>query len=653
MIKAFEKAVTRDIDILSKSTNRIHHNISNTELEIIKRLANMPEYTWKPADKGGAIVLLNTTDYIKEAERQLTNEHFYRTLNKDPVDKIRSIIRTVCSEGLALGYISIQTHEFLIKQFPRTPLFYMLPKIHKGIHPPPGRPIVSGIGSILEPIAKYVDHFLQPFVTQTKSYIKDTRHFINTVESLHIPEGAILMTLDITALYTSIPLEEARQVIKDVLDTRASLSPPTHFLMDLLDIVLENNYFKFGTQFYLQVCGVAMGSSLAPAIANLFVAYLETKFIYNSTYNLDLPDMIYYGRYIDDIFSIFRSDTAASHFRTWINTIHDHIKFTDTCDRNKINFLDVCVFRKSNRLYVKNYTKPTDRNSLLHFNSFHHHSLKSNLPYNQLLRLKRNTSLQEDFESIIDPFKQALKMRGYPERIVDSADKRAQRVNRSVLLQEQTKPSKDRIIWPLTLTPLSSKIKNIVNRHWHLIHEIQGCEKPPMVAHKRSRNFRNFLIHADLITPTTTVSLNKKGHYPCGHCNCCKQSLRIQDDIYPILHLHITLRHFTTCASENVIYLIICPCKFLYVGMTSRALRTRIQEHKSRIRNGCTDSTLYTHFQEKAHSDESFKFFVIEKVKPTGDNKRLLLQRESFWTFKFNSVFPKGLNDRIDFTCYL
>lgn len=62
---------------------------------------------------------------------------------------------------------------------------------------------------MLEPLAQYLDVFLQPFVSQLASFIKDTKDFINKIEGMTIPETSSLVTLDVTALYTSIPHDEA------------------------------------------------------------------------------------------------------------------------------------------------------------------------------------------------------------------------------------------------------------------------------------------------------------------------------------------------------------------------------------------------------------------------------------------------------------
>jgi hypothetical protein len=61
----------------------------------------------------------------------------------------------------------------------KTANFYMLPKIHKGVNPPPGRPIISANGCPTEKISKLVDHFLKPLSIVQKIYVKDSAHCLN------------------------------------------------------------------------------------------------------------------------------------------------------------------------------------------------------------------------------------------------------------------------------------------------------------------------------------------------------------------------------------------------------------------------------------------------------------------------------------------
>ena len=82
--------------------------------------------------------------------------------------------------------------------------FYILPKIHKQGNP--GRPIISSNGHPTERISEFVDYHLKPLVQTLPSYIKATTHFLLQLQNLgQLPENAILVTLDVSSLYTNIP----------------------------------------------------------------------------------------------------------------------------------------------------------------------------------------------------------------------------------------------------------------------------------------------------------------------------------------------------------------------------------------------------------------------------------------------------------------
>ncbi len=59
------------------------NNLTKRERAALKRLSNNTDIIIKPADKGGATVIMNTEDYVKEAKRQLDNEVFYKRVERD------------------------------------------------------------------------------------------------------------------------------------------------------------------------------------------------------------------------------------------------------------------------------------------------------------------------------------------------------------------------------------------------------------------------------------------------------------------------------------------------------------------------------------------------------------------------------------------
>ena len=72
---------------------------------------------------------------------------------------------------------------------------------------PEGRPIVADFGSVTERICKFIDFFLKPLSNHHPSYIKDTYHFVAKIRGQKIPEGAFLVTGDVTALYTNMDID--------------------------------------------------------------------------------------------------------------------------------------------------------------------------------------------------------------------------------------------------------------------------------------------------------------------------------------------------------------------------------------------------------------------------------------------------------------
>lgn len=165
----FEHLVLRDLETTERNPPRVKRN--REEWMAMWLLASDQRITIKPVNKRGGIVITDTMDYEKQIERQLNEEDFYGKMDCDPSDHILKIIKVVLWEALALDYINNSTAEFLINKTPRVPIFHTIPKIHKKESPSRGRPIVSGINSVLELLSKYVDQFLQPLMRDILSLL--------------------------------------------------------------------------------------------------------------------------------------------------------------------------------------------------------------------------------------------------------------------------------------------------------------------------------------------------------------------------------------------------------------------------------------------------------------------------------------------------
>ena len=101
---------------------------------------------------------------------------------------------------------------------------------------------------------------------------------------------------------------------------------------------------------YRQIDGVAMGSPLGPALANIFVGYYESK-LFN-----EISKPIVYCRYVDDTFSLFHKETEFQKFLNCLNSLHPSLKFTNEIEtNNSVPFLDVLVTKSDNKFITSVY----------------------------------------------------------------------------------------------------------------------------------------------------------------------------------------------------------------------------------------------------------------------------------------------------------
>ena len=242
--------------------------------------------------------------------------------------------------------IDEHTYKYLHSTNTRPARFYLLPKIHKPGNL--GRPIISSIEAPTEKISHFVDFHLHPLVETIPSYVKDTTHFLQKIDSMGtLPSNTILVTLDVSSLYTNIPHEEGISTCAEVLATRQTEDPPTHDLTTLVATILRKNNFIFGDQHYLQIHGTAMGTRMAPSYANLFMAKLEKSLLSRPT---TLKPLVWW-RYIDDVFVLWtHGEEALKEFIDDLNIAHSTIKFTSEWSHTQIHFLDVLVCLKDGLL---------------------------------------------------------------------------------------------------------------------------------------------------------------------------------------------------------------------------------------------------------------------------------------------------------------
>lgn len=155
--------------------------------------------------KVGAKVILNYSDYLNEALRQLSDEETYVCLPSDPTQGYREHLDLIVREAVSIAILDHTGTKRFVPSHPVAPIFHHLPKTHKADVSLQDRLIVVSICSLGEPCGDLMDTLLQPLVNRIPSHLRDTEHSIQVFEGFPWSENKKWLTCDARSLDFSIP----------------------------------------------------------------------------------------------------------------------------------------------------------------------------------------------------------------------------------------------------------------------------------------------------------------------------------------------------------------------------------------------------------------------------------------------------------------
>ena len=426
-------------------------NLTHAEKQALKELADNPNIIIKKMDKGRGVTVINTHDYMQTGLKHLDTHH-YELIPEDPTLDTAQAVRSVLEEMNDLNYINDEIFLFLnpFSHDIRTSEMYFLPKLQK---PKPKnapfevRPIISGINSATYTISKFVDYLLAPIAESQSTYIRDSTDIILKLQNLTLPDNALLVAIDIKAMYTNIDHDMAIEAASEAYKNRQvnyNIKPiPNSYLVKLLTLILKNNTFKFNGLNYKQIVGLMMGSPCSVSLANISIHPLETSFLKSA------KNFLCFFRFIDDIFAISTSSRAElqDQIQT-LNTLHPNLKFTAEISETSVNFLDITIYKGNDfnvtkKLSTKIYTKPCDTAQYIMPSSTHSPATFKGFIYGEFLRYARNTSEKDEFDKTCNRFKSNLLKRGYKEDFISDIQQLVSHSDRQHILETTgNKPKK-------------------------------------------------------------------------------------------------------------------------------------------------------------------------------------------------------------------
>ena len=356
-------------------------------------------------------MILPQETYRSKIDNLLSDQATYELIDKDPTTRHTKRLVDLLKDLKANGVITQEQYRHLYPTTSEVPKFYGLPKVHK--QETPLRPIVASRGSITYNVARLLADILSPLVGHSEHHIQNSADLVKKLSNITLLPEECLVSYDVTALFTSVPVKESLEIISrrlqddETLAGRTSLNP--EHIVKLLELCLTTTYFVSNCKYYQQIEGASMGSPISPIVANLFMEDFEAKALRSFQ---DPPR--YWGRYVDDTLVVIRDDVVDS-FTEHINTIHPAIKFTiEKMKDQQIPVLDTHIKVNDDRtLGFSVYRKPTHTDQYLQFDS--HQPLEHKLGVIRTLthRAKTICSTNDDLDKEITHVKKVLSVSGY------------------------------------------------------------------------------------------------------------------------------------------------------------------------------------------------------------------------------------------------
>ena len=233
--------------------HQLKPNLKKEEIKAMKQLKADKDCMVLTAEKGVALVVIDKSHYIKKAKELLEDTNTYRMIQVDPTSKLKNKLINILRKIKPETRMQENTYRKIFPTGASPPKFYELPKIQKNI---PLRPIVSSIGSVSYGVAKELARIIKPLMGCSQHHVHNSKRFADEIKEIKLEEGEYITSYDITALFTSIPVPSALDIIRRKLEQDADLPTRTNItpdnILELLGFCLSNTYFVFLEVFYKQ-----------------------------------------------------------------------------------------------------------------------------------------------------------------------------------------------------------------------------------------------------------------------------------------------------------------------------------------------------------------------------------------------------------------
>ena len=573
---------------------KIHPNYTDNQGKALKKLKENNNLHISVSDKCSEFVIMPTNHQIQATEAHLSNENVYRklpmpsddkaitkslnTLTVKLENKVNGLFREICMKRklpdrfynfisshhtvLPVAYVTIKTHKYQ-----GATIEDVLPEELKV------RPIISGCNGPFDKMFWLLCHILSPLMNEVPSHLSSTHQFLQRLNNIPKEDlkGQMFYTADVEALYTNINIGTAIDNVMEMASEHKHLlclfGMELCDIQQLLELTLDNSFFRYNKQVYMQLLGLFMGSRPAPLLAVIRMYNVEKRSIYIDL-RLAIP---LYGRYIDDLGS---TSTNSRRAQLVLNNIEKDdndslIKLTLDFPSNKEQytpFLNVEIkIDDDGTPNTRLFRKPQKKLLTLHSASHHPAATKQETVKNMYKTARDVSSNHTNEHHSIAMVDTLLRSNGYNEQEITKLcnkkkSKKGQNKNISSI-------GSIPIVLPYYNEETSAQIRRAINK--------SGLSIRPIF--KPGKKLKDVLTRSRPLDSDIQCPNNK-----CYTCEC----LNVSKD---------------KCTARNSIYKITCTvsgCNDFYIGETYRPLSDRFTEHYRNAKNPSAKSYINKPFAQ-------------------------------------------------------
>ncbi|XP_036322153.1 uncharacterized protein LOC118736162 [Rhagoletis pomonella] len=370
------------------------------------------------------------------------------------------------------------------------------------------RKIVSNINSPLSNISRLLVKDLKKFGSFDGYSVKNSLDFIEKVRDIEIEKDEIMISFDVEALFSSIPVDTAIEAIQNHLNKFSLPEDKFNAYINAIKICMKHNFFQFRGVYYNNNFGCSMGNSLSPYVAEAFMCDFESQLKSEGV----LPRI--WLRYVDDTFAIVKISDIEKILGT-LNSRYPSIKFTFEKEDEKTSslpFLDILIKRQGKKIEFGVYRKSTSTDRYITHDSYCTYQQKLS-SFNSMVYCLCSLPLSaQDYMEEYKQIKHIADINGFKRSLTDQLiSKQSNRIRRNkestLFLQNRTARSSQ----PQRVSlPYFPAITNTLK------HAFQKCNL--QVVYTNNNILRNALGSTKDKLPTEEQS----GVYEvtCSHCNC-------------------------------------------------------------------------------------------------------------------------------------